>query len=262
MNIKNKYLEAVSKHDYNEIIETLIENLIEHLDYKSISDLGVHLFDVNYQGISINLNEEICLKLSLILIKHSYYSHPDIYNAFAYQFLCLEKIDNYNDVIAMKKTALLLHNPFIINNIAFAYYKSGDFEKALQLQKCALGDNETLQNSVILNYNLMLYELNNHYNVKNKYDYKIFLDMLISDDFFDYEEALMISIYFDDFDFVQNNIDYFEKTFDCDEKIKIIISDYLNNRKIISCSDLLHIVSPKTYYENVLYITNTNDAVY
>lgn len=258
MNIKKDYLDALNNHNYNKIIQILIENLIDSFDYKSMNDLGIYLFDVNYDGINIKLNQKSCIKLSSILIKKSYYTHPDIFNAFAFQFLCLEKTNNYNEIVNMQSTAILLKNPFIINNIAYANYKLGVLDKALDLQKYAININTDNSNS-ILEYNLMLYELSNNYDIRSKYKYKKFLEMLIGDEFFDYEQAIILAIYFNDFEFVYNNIDFFNKTFYCSKDIKLLIEDYLSNRKIISSLELLKILSPKTYYENALYINNTGE---
>lgn len=258
MNLDKRYISAIKKHDYNELIKILLENLIVNFNYKSINDLGIYLIDIDHKGICLKFSEEDCFKFGSLLIRHSYYNFPDIFNALSLQFLCLEKENNYKEVINMQNTAIKLNNPFIINNIAYANYKLGNILEALDYQKYAIDISKN--NTVILEYNLMLYELMNNYNIINKYDCKKFIDMLTGDEIFDYERAIMLAIYFDYYDYVVENLEFLKEMFCFSEKVKVFISNYIDNGRIISSKELLSILSPETLYENSIYINRTSNA--
>ncbi|WP_448901682.1 hypothetical protein, partial [Eubacterium sp.] len=81
MTIKEEYMDAVSNKQYYKLADILIRNLVDNFDFKSISDLGTFLCDVDDLGVSVKLNSDDCQKLGKNLLISSYYNHPDITNA-------------------------------------------------------------------------------------------------------------------------------------------------------------------------------------
>lgn len=255
MTIKEQYKKALENHKYNDLIYLLIKNLTENIDYKSISDFGTYLCDVDSNGLNIKLNEEEAFNLGRRLLSYSYYNNPDVCNAFALQMVNLERSCNYKDVIDMLDAAMLLDNALVLNNIAYAKYKEGLTLEALDLQKYIV--QKIKSENVIVQYNLMLYELFCNCDIMNN-DYKLFLNMLISDDVYDYESAVLIAIVFDDFEFVKNNLGFITKTFILSDDANTIINNYITNREKPTIEELSSVLQPMTCYENNFYLLTGN----
>lgn len=251
MTIKEHYKKAIKNHQYNDLAFLLIKNLNENFDYKSISDLGTYLCDVDSNGFSLELNEEDAFNLGRQLLSYSYYNTPDVCNAFALQMINLEKSCNYKAVIDMLDTALLLNNALVLNNIAYAEYKENLKFEALNLQRHIV--QKMKSDSIIVQYNLMLYELFCNCDITNC-DYKSFLNMLISDDVYDYESAILIAIIFDDLDFVERHLDFVKKTFVFSDNSYTIINKYLTNQEQPTIEELSSVLYPMTGYENNFYL--------
>lgn len=256
MNFKEKYMDAVANKQYNKLTNILVRNLIENFDYKSICDLGTDLCDIDDLGVIIKLDSFECEKLGKNLLISSYYSHPDTCNAFALQIACLERDSDYQTVVNMTDTALLLNNSMIINNIAYANFKLKRFKEAFELQEKAIQMKTSDSNDInIFSYNFMLYDLffnglNTQCELKNN------LSMLISNDLFDYESAIVLAIFFDDCEFVKNHLDYFKKTFIYGENVEKIINDYISSRKKPHINEIASILQPITCYKNSFYLTS------
>lgn len=252
MAIRDEYLAAVANKQYHKLPEILIENLINNFDYKSICDLGTCLCDVDDSGVTVKLNSNECQMLGKNLLINSYFVHPDICNALALQIVCLERENDYQTVANMIETAFYLNSSAVLNNIAYANFKLGNLKYAYELQKKVIELNKSDNNS-IFNYNFMLYDL-----LVNGYtDYQIrdYLNILINDDLFDYESAIVLAIFCDDNQFVKEHLDYFNKTFLYEDNIKKIIDNYLLFKIKPSINDLASILEPKTYYESSFYLT-------
>lgn len=254
MTLKEEYFMAVANHEYDRQFEILIKNLITCFDFKSVCDLGTCLCDADNSGITVNLNRNDCEELGKKLLVYSYYSNPDVYNAFALQIVCLERNSDFEIVIDMTESAMLLHNGSIMNNIAYANYKSGNINTAFCLQNQAVEFNNEEDKNDILNYNLMLYDLFLNVDVKQKYNHERFLNMLISDDTFDYESAIVLATFFDDYNFVKNNISFFKETFICDSNVENLINDYTVYQKSPTVKDLERVLIPKTVYGKNFYL--------
>lgn len=250
-NYKNEYSTAIANAQYDKLTDILVENLIENFDYKAFSDLGAYLCDAEDAGITVKLNKNGCEKLGKKLLVASYNNHPDVNNAIALQFACLGQNADFHTVSNMTETALALKNGMVINNIAFAKFKLGTLLDAFELQKNAvqMGSND------VFSYNLMLYDLFLNGDVKSKYNLKHFLNMLISDEMFDYESAMVLSVFFDDYSFVESNLTFFQKNFACDKSIKNIIDSYLSDKIQPSIEQISKILIPKTCYENCIYLS-------
>ena len=111
-----------------------------------------------------------------------------------------------------------------------------------------------LNDNIIFSYNLMLYDLfvngySSHHQIQG------FLNALINDDLFDYESAIVLAIFFDDYEFVEKHLDYFNKTFLYEDNIKKIINNYLSLQIKPKTNEIANILEPKTYYENNFYLT-------
>lgn len=111
-----------------------------------------------------------------------------------------------------------------------------------------------LNDNIIFSYNLMLYDLfvngySSHHQIQG------FLNALINDDLFDYESAIVLAIFFDDYEFVEKHLDYFNKTFLYEDNIKKIINNYLSLQIKPKINEIAIILEPKTYYENNFYLT-------
>lgn len=255
MDFKNQYLETINNHDYNNLINIIIKNLIYNFNYKSICDFGTCLYDTNKDGVTIKLNKNDCEILGKKLLLYSYYSNPDIKNAFALQFVCLERDNDFQTVQKMVNTAVSLNNCIVLNNIAYSKFKLGMLTEAFELQKLSIKiSNGNYKN--LLNYNLMLYDLYLNNDVENNYDWKSYREMLISDDIYDYESAMILSIIFDDFNFVRSNKSFFTKTFNSETTVKNIINQYLDKKIVSVKKDILKILQPKTFYEKFIYLMN------
>lgn len=255
MTIKEQYKKAIENHKYNDLVNLLVKNLTDNLDYKSLCDFGTYLCDVDSNGLNIKLKEEDAFNLGRKLLSYSYYNTPEVCNAFAFQMISLEKSCNYNDVINMLDTAMVLKNALVLNNIAYAKYKAGFTLEALSLQKHIV--QKIKSKNVIVQYNLMLYELFCNYDIKEN-DYKIFLNMLISDDVYDYESAMLIAIIFDDFDFVKNHLEFVKETFILSDNSYTIIDKYVANKEKPTIEELSSILQPMTCYENNFYLLTDN----
>ena len=253
MTIKGEYMDAVSNKQYYKLADILIRNLVDNFDFKSISDLGTFLCDVDDLGVSVKLNSDDCQKLGKNLLISSYYNHPDITNALALQIACLERDNDYQTIANMTETAVNLNSDVVLNNIAYANFKLNKLKKAFELQKKILKMNNSNDN-IIFSYNLMLYDLfvngySSHHQIQG------FLNALINDDLFDYESAIVLAIFFDDYEFVEKHLDYFNKTFLYEDNIKKIINNYLSLQIKPKINEIANILEPKTYYENNFYLT-------
>jgi len=255
MDFKTQYIRAINDRKYDELVNILFKNLISNLDYKSICDFATCLCDSGDTGIHINLNKNECEAFGKKLLLYSYYNHPDISNALALQIVFLERTQNFDVVEDMLETAIILKNSSVLNNIAYAKYKRGKISDAFELQKRVVELN-ILDNELkfIFYYNLMLYDLFLNNGVTQKYDYKNILNMLISDEIFDYESAIVLAIFLDCNDFVKNNLMRFEKTFNFGSNIKNIINQYFVNKTSPNIIQLSKILQPKTYYEKCIYL--------
>lgn len=254
MSLKQKYLDAMKNNDHDKLLILLIKNLICDFNYKSISDLGTYLCDVDNSGIKLELDEKECVKLGEILISYSYRNHPDTCNAFALQSICLEKSSNFQLISEMESSAMLLNNALIINNIAFAKFKLNLLVEAIELQKIALeiGSDDNIE-AQILQYNSVIYNLFSGVKTDNDFEYQKILNMLISDDVFDYESAVILAICFNDLKFVKENLEILESTFVYGLITKKIINDYLNSNKVPEIENLIKVLSPKTMYGKGFY---------
>lgn len=56
-------------------------------------------------------------------------------------------------------------------------------------------------------YDLFVNGYSSHHQIQG------FLNALINDDLFDYESAIVLAIFFDDYEFVEKHLDYFKKLF-------------------------------------------------
>ena len=252
MDFKKQYLEAINNHNYNNLINIIVKNLIYNFNYESICDFGTCLCDDSDSDVIIKLNKEDCEILGKKMLAYSYYNNPDIKNALAFQFVCLERGNDFQTVQEMLNTAVLLNNCIVLNNIAYSQFKLGMLSESFKLQKSAIKiSNGNYKN--ILNYNLMIYDLYLNKNIENKYDWKKYREMLISDDIYDYESAMILSIIFDDFNFVKDTKNFFEKTFSCEDTVKSIINQYLDKR-LVPFEQTLKILQPKTFYDKFIYL--------
>lgn len=253
---KEEYLAAIDSCQYDKLIEILMKNLIQNFDYKSVCDLGTYLCDADDSGLTIKLSRDSCEQLGKNLLLCSYYNQPDICNALALQLVCLERSSDYKTVADMAKTAIPLNDCFVTNNIAYSEYKLGRFDRALELQRTALKtDNEKENKTGVIYYNLMLYDLFCNNGLKQEYNWSFICETLISDYVFDYESAMVLAAYFDDYAFVEKNYDYFKKTFICGKKTMNILKEYLSSKSKPDIKTLSDIVQPQTCYGKCFYLT-------
>lgn len=258
MDLKEKYKAEVQKHDNEGMLHILVENFIQNFDFQSLNDLGVLLCDSDCNGVCISLSEKSSFELGKKMIKTSYFSHPDLKNAYALQMACLEKGCDYETVCSMENSAKKLNHCFILNNIACAKYYSGFLKDALNLQKAALNasglENDNI-NQTALKYNLFLYELFSNITPKFKEQKAEFLTLLTSDRIFDYDAAMILAVYLDDREFVQKNFQFYRKTFESLPSQELLIENYLYASEIPSISEISKILKPLTVYESNFYLT-------
>lgn len=256
MNIIKKSVNTAKDNKYDKLVNFYLKNVVNNLDYRSISDLGTCLCDVESRGIKINLSSKDCIKLGNSLLSESYNEHPDIANAFALQIASLERNSNFQRVADMLESAKSLKNSFIINNIAYAKYNLGILQEALNLQKYAIEiDTNIDYNHALLQYNLLLYEWSCNCNINYNYNFESFLEMLICDDISDYESAIVLAVYIDNTKFVKKYIEIFTKTFIFSKKTQRIINNYLHKNIRPSLQELLSVLKPKTTYGNALFFS-------
>ncbi len=257
MNYKQKYLKAREQHKYNDLLNIIFENFIENFDYKSLSDLGSFLSDIGHEGAKIELNEESCFSLGKKLVEYSYFSHPDIYNGFALQLICLERSKDYQTVSAMMPTAKSLKSGPVLNNIALSKYYLNEIDDALQVQKDALklnfGDD---RNNQIAKYNFLLYSLFCSYEKKKNINCSNdILNMLICDDVFEYESAMALAAYANQKDFIENHLEFFNETFIIPNNLKHILNCFLKSGTKPSLAELKPYLKPLTIYGGNFYLT-------
>lgn len=257
MNYKQKYLKALEQHKYNDLLNIIFENFIENFDYKSLSDLGSFLSDIGHEGAKIELNEESCFSLGKKLVEYSYFSHPDIYNGFALQLICLERSKDYQTVSSMMPTAKSLKSGPVLNNIALSKYYLNEIDDALQVQKDALklnfGDD---RNNQIAKYNFLLYSLFCSYEKKKNINCSNdILNMLICDDVFEYESAMALAAYANQKDFIENHLEFFNETFIIPNNLKHILNCFLKSGTKPSLAELKPYLKPLTIYGGNFYLT-------
>lgn len=257
MNYKQKYLKALEQHKYNDLLNIIFENFIENFDYKSLSDLGSFLSDIGHEGAKIELNEESCFSLGKKLVEYSYFSHPDIYNGFALQLICLERSKDYQTVSAMMPTAKSLKSGPVLNNITLSKYYLNEIDDALQVQKDALklnfGDD---RNNQIAKYNFLLYSLFCSYEKKKNINCSNdILNMLICDDVFEYESAMALAAYANQKDFIENHLEFFNETFIIPNNLKHILNCFLKSGTKPSLAELKPYLKPLTIYGGNFYLT-------
>lgn len=256
---KNEYLNAINGKQYDKLIEILIKNLIHNINCKSMCDLGTYMCDSDSSGLTVRLSEKQCKELGKNLLLCSYYSHPDVKNALALQLVCLERDNDFQTVADMAETASLVNNGSVFNNIAYSEFELGNVSTALSLQRNAANMNlKNSDNGIIVDYNLLLYELyfnNDVKRLKEKHNWEVIRSALIGDDVFDYESAMIMSLIFEDYDFIKHNYDFFTKTFVCDKNIITMLNEYLKAKVAPDMAIALNLLHPKTCYENNFYLT-------
>ncbi len=251
MDIQKEYTNAIQNRQYDQLFGILIKNLLTHFDYQTISDLGSYLCDCAQDELKVTLNEEERTKLGMHLLECSYYTHPDTANAFALQDVCF-KMGNFSTVTRMLETARHLKNSCVLNNIACALYQSGRLQEAMALQQEVVKlDNKAL----LFAYNLLLYRLFSGLPVHADRQSAEILNMLLDDDVFDYESAVVLAICLDARDFVKQHLDFLFKTFACSAQTKEIINAYLAQHKMPDLPALFTILQPKTTIGNGFYLT-------
>lgn len=260
MNIREQYFDALKNNKYDELSKLLVVNMIQDFSYKSICDLGTYLCDVDDDGLKLQLSGCECNKLGRKLIDYSFYNYPNETNAFALQYACLEKDNDYTGVINMRENLELLDNNILLNNLAVAYFNIELYSEALtvqlrstELMECS--DATDVEKNIIM-YNLLLFKLFNDIEIDNlKDNVNGILNFLISDEIYDYPCAIALAIYFDNRRFVNENINTLLKTFIIkDDFIRIIdeYNDYGRKPKLEEIKDYLF---PQTFYENGFYLT-------
>lgn len=262
MNIKEQYLSALKNHQYDELSELLIDNLIENFNFKSICDFGTYLCDVDENGLKLRLSSCECNSLGRKLIECSFDNHPNETNAFALQYACLEKDNDFTGVINMREKLELLDNSILFNNLAIAYFNSELYSEALKVQLYSIklmecnDINEFERN--IIRYNLLLFKLFNGAEIDNQNDYvNDILDFLISDEIYDYPCAVALAIYFDNNCFVTENQNKLLKIFSIKDDLIKIIDEYVNFGRKPAFEKIKDYLFPQTYYKNGFYLTQT-----
>lgn len=258
MGVRDEYFKAIDKHNFDASEKILFREMLNNPSYKSVNDYGIMLSDIDDSGVNVKLTKEEANKFGKLLIKLSFYKHPDITNGNALQMVCLEKGHDYKSVIDMEKYALQLNDFHLLNNIAYSKYMTGDVYGALCLQnevrKLCL---ENVRNSTerdIIELNLFVYKLFSETNAT--LDYKLAEEIFKSDEIFDYIGAVLTAILFNDSLFVKSNLPFLNNYFLYDRKIKKIISDYLKKGEIPNINNevLKSNLLPKTIYANSFYL--------
>ena len=258
MDFKQKYLKALEGQQYNNLLQIVFENFIEKFDYKSLSDLGTFLSDTGKAGATIKLTEANCVDLSKKMVEFSYFSNPDTKNAFALQLICLEREKDFDTVCKMYSSAVALKNCYILNNIAVSKYHSGANKEALEIQKSALKlcNNSDIKHQMA-EYNLILYELFCDIKVNDNLKCtKDILNMLISDDIYDYYSAMGFAAYVNNRDFIENHLPFFNQTFIIPNNLILILNRFLKSGIKPSVAELKSILKPLTIYEDNFYLTS------
>lgn len=258
MNIKKEYYNAIENRQLDKAENILLNRMLENADYKSISDYASVLSDCEYDGKCIKLSEGQCQKFGKMLLWLSFLQKPDKINGCALQIACLERDNDFKTIINMEPYTKNLESVEILNNIAYSKYCIGQIADALELQNAVL-DMSLKQNDCndtnkgIICYNMLIYQLFSNNQLEEKY-YKKAVKSLISDDFYDYLSAIVLSILFDDVEFINSNIDTLTKFFIVEKKTKRIINNYLNNRLKPDLKEVKEILLPKTIYGNNFYL--------
>lgn len=251
MNIQEEYINAIQNRQYDRLFGILVKNLLTHFDYRAISDLGSYLCDGAQNELKVTLNEEERTKLGMHLLEYSYYTRTDTANAFALQDACF-KTGNFSTVTRMLETARHLNNSCVLNNIACALYQSGRLQEALTLQQEVVELDST---KLLFAYNLLLYRLFSGLPVHANSQNAEILNMLLEDDVFDYESAVVLAICLDARDFVKQHLDFLFQTFACSAQTKEIINSYLVQNKMPNLPALRAVLQPKTTIGNGFYLT-------
>lgn len=262
MNIRELYFDAINNGKYDDLPGLLIDNVIENFSFESICDLGTYLCDADDDGLNLRLSGCKCNKLGRKLIEYSFYNYPNETNAFALQYACLEKDNDYTGVINMREKLELLDSSILLNNLAVAYFNKDIYTEALTVQlhstklmECS--DVTDVEKNIIM-YNLLLFKLFNNIEIDNlKDDVNGILTFLISDEIYDYPCAIALAIYFDNRRFVSENKNTLLKTFIIRDDFIRIIDEYINYSRKPKIEEIKDYLFPQTYYRNGFYLTQT-----
>lgn len=230
----------------NNNIQSQLTDYIEEFDKNKGIELGLSLCDVDRSVVNFKITNKSSLKIGKKLLKSIYFSDPEIDSALSYQYACLFYDNDYYSVIDMKNTALQLNNWKALNNVAYSLFKVNLIDEALKTQHSCV---KSSCNNILAYYNYLIYDLIINKR-KNKYTEKIesVLSFLISEEISDYESALILAAFFDNKEFVINNIDTLFRFYKLKNEVINILNKYTQNDKIPTLNQIIKYIEPKTAF--------------
>lgn len=235
---------------------------LESADYKSSNDLALELFDIDSSliseaGFTVKRMNKIVIKLLLSSIE----TNPNVTNLSAFQYVCFSMDNGISKIINLDDSYYYNTNSVgVLNNLALAYYVSGDCHKALEIQKTAIRNiyTDVLQydnQRDLIYFNEMIYEFscNGAVNIDNK---QRILNVLSSEYVYDFEYALLTAILFDDYEYFSNHYKEYSLIVDFDKQVKAIFNEYYKNQNFLNTKDFLKYLKPLEIYDELLYKNN------
>lgn len=236
---------------------------LESNDYKSANNLALELFDVDTSLIADSgFTQEQINHITTKLLLFSIEKNPDITNLSAFQYVCFYMDDGISKIINLDNSFYYNTNSIgVMNNLALAYFISGNSKKALEIQKIAVSnmDNDFLMydnQRDLIYFNEMIYEIscNGTVNFGNK---NKIINILSSQYVYDFEYTLLVSMIFNDYEYFCAHYKNFCSEIDFDNEIKILFNEYYRKQICPSAKDFLKYLNPMAIYDELLYKMGT-----
>ena len=232
---------------------------LETADYKSANNLALELFDLNSSLINdVGFTKERIDSLVTKLLLFSIKENQNVTNLSAFQYVCFSMDNGISEIINLDSSYYRIINSVgVTNNLALAYFTSGDYQKALNLQKVAISnanDDSLLYGNQkdLIYFNELIYEIsyNNTFNIDRK---DRILNVLTSPDVYDFEYALLIAMVFNDYEYFCEHYNEYCLMIDFENEIKSLFCEYYKNQTRLNLVDYLKYLKPIAIYDELLY---------
>lgn len=247
-------------NEINDLFLSLL-SYIEHNDYRRANNLALKLYDIDSRLIcNTDFTKERIDDIVVKLLLHSIEVKPEITNLLAYQYVCFGICNGISKIINLSCEFCNLSNSGLLNNLAIAYFKTGDNKKTLELQRAAVNnaDYDLLRyndQKDLIYYNEFIYELiiNKRTDKKN---IRIIQNVLSSEYVYDLEAALIVSMISDDYKYFCSNYKPFNSVMAFDDEISSIFPLYYKKRVCPTIEDVQKYLNPIAIYDELFYDEN------
>lgn len=232
---------------------------LETIDYKSANNLALELSDVDSLLISdFGFPKERINSIIIKLLMYSIETNPDITNLSAFQYVCFGMDDGISKIINLNHSNYYdTDSVGVINNLALAYFVSGNIKKALQIQRIAVSkvhkdflkyDNQ----KDLIYFNQMIYEVS-YYKRVNDVNKKVILQVLSSAYVYDFEYTLLVAMLYNDYEYFKSNYKKFSLFVNFDTQVGRMFNKYIKTKISPDLLEILKYLKPLPIYDKLLY---------